>query len=88
MPKDQQADTTVQHLQSFASDFDKFTKLEHALGELLCERLETALLTAGLENQRKFFKDQLAELQHTFKKNTQYELELHQRSDALYKRVY
>ena len=88
MPKDQQADTTVQHLQSFASDFDKFTKLEHALGELLCERLETALLTAGLENQRKFFKDQLAELQHTFKKNTQYERELRQRSDALYKRVY
>jgi hypothetical protein len=72
VPKDQQADTTAQHLHSFARDSDKFTKLEHALGELLCELRKTALLTAELESQRKFFKDQLAELQRTFKKNTQY----------------
>ena len=49
---------------------------------------ENALLSAELENLRKFFKDQLAELHRTFKKNTQYEWELRQRSDALYKRVY
>jgi hypothetical protein len=72
MPKDQQAATTAQHLHSFALDFDKFTKLEHAHGERLCERRKSALLTAEQENQRKFFKEQLAELQCTFKKNTQY----------------
>jgi hypothetical protein len=54
----------------------------------LCERRKSALLTAELEKQRKFFKEQLAELQRTYKKNTQYEQELRQRSDELYKRVF
>ena len=73
---------------SLDSDFKKFTTLDLALGELLCERRKSALLTTELERQRSFFQEQLANLQHTFKKDSQYERELHQRVEAQYQRIY
>ena len=88
MSKPRKTTTTEQQQHSLDSDFTKFTTLDHALGELLCERRKSALLTAGLDKQRMFFQEQLADLQGTFKKDSQYERELHQRVEAQYQRIY
>ena len=88
MSKPRKTTTTEQQQHSLDSDFTKFTTLDHALGELLCERRKSALLTAGLDKQRMFFQEQLADLQRTFKKDSQYERELHQRVEAQYQRIY
>jgi hypothetical protein len=37
MPNHHEGHATEQHLHSFALDFEKFTKLDHSFGELLCE---------------------------------------------------
>ena len=88
MSKPRKTTTTEQQQHSLDSDFTKFTTLDHALGELLCERRKSALLTAELDKQRVFFQEQLADLQRTFKKDSQYERELHQRVEAQYQRIY
>ena len=68
MHKQHEGPATEQHLHSFALDFEKFTTLDHSLGELLCERLKSALLITELEIRKKFFQEQLAILLCSFKK--------------------
>ena len=88
MSKPQKTTNTEQQPHSLDSIFKKFTTLDLALGELLCERRKSALLTTELERQRTFFQEQLANLQHFFKKDSQYERELHQQVEAQYQRIY
>jgi hypothetical protein len=88
MSKPRKTTNIEQQPHSLDSDFTKFTTLDLALGELLCERRKSALLTTELERQRTFFQEQLASLQRTFKKDSQYERELHQRVEAQYQRIY
>ena len=88
MSKPQKTTNTEQQPHSLDSDFTKFNTLDLTLGELLFERRKSTLLTTELERQRTFFQEQLANLQHTFKKDSQHERELHQRVEAQYQRIY